>query len=99
MMLNRFLERAFMKFLYFSLGLGVALILGPIAHHAYYVHQFVNIIPAILNSSGNVQFSELPQMYYAFADGTGLFLIAVSMFFGIKLSLAEERAKQAAKKA
>jgi hypothetical protein len=99
MMLNRFLERAFMKFLQLSLGLGVALILGPIAHHAYYVSQFAHIVPAILNSQGSVHFSELPQMCYAFADGTGLFLIAISLFFGIRLSLAEERAKQAAKKA
>ena len=87
-----------MKFLQLSLGLCVALVLGPIAHHAYYVSQFANVVPAIMISQGNVQFPELPETSYAFADGTGLFLIAISLFFGIRLSLAQERAKQDARK-
>ncbi len=81
-----------MKFLQLSLMLGIALILGPIAHHAYYISQFANIVPAVMNSQGNLNFPELPQMSYAISGAAGVLLTAVSMFFGIKMVLAELRA-------
>jgi hypothetical protein len=86
-----------MKFIPMSMMAGVALILGPIAHHAYYTSQFVKILPAVLNSGGgNI---EIPTLCYMVADGTGFFLIAVSFAMGVKNSIAEDRAKKEAAKA
>jgi hypothetical protein len=82
-----------MKFIIASIGFGAALILGPIAHHAYYTSQFTKIIPAILQSQGSVSFAELPAMCYAFADGTGLLLIVAAFIVGARMSLMETKAK------
>jgi len=90
-----FLERIVMKFILMTLALGVALILGPIAHHAYYVSQFPNLLPAMLNNS--VAFFELPMNYYAVADGMGMLLTFTALILGIRMLLAQERARKAKK--
>jgi hypothetical protein len=84
-----------MKFILATLFLGVALILGPIVHHAYYVSQFPNVLPAMMNSS--VTFFELPMNYYAVADGMGMLLTLTALILGIRMLLAQERDRKAKK--
>ena len=78
-----------------TLALGVALILGPIAHHAYYVSQFPRLLPATMNT--NVPFFELPANCYMVADITGVLLTITAVALGIRKMLADERAKKAGK--
>lgn len=88
-------ERDVMKFILATLFLGVALILGPIVHHAFYVSQFSKILPAALN--GSATFFELPTNYYAVADGMGMLLTLTALILGIRMLLAQERDRKAKK--
>ena len=84
-----------MKFILTTLVLGVALILGPIAHHAYYVSQYPRVLPAMLNSS--VTFFDISTSCYAIADGMGMLLTVMGSILGIRMLLAQERARKAEK--
>lgn len=86
-----------MKFILAALALGVALILGPIVHHAYYVSQFPRLLPAILN--GSTPFFELPSTAYMACDITGMLLTLTAVVLGIRKLLADERARKANKPA
>lgn len=89
------LESIVMKFILATLAFGVALILGPIAHHAYYVSQFPRLLPATLNSS--VPFFALPSTVYMACDITGILLTLTAVILGIRKMLADERARKASK--
>lgn len=82
-----------MKFILLTLALGVALILGPIVHHAYYVSQFPRLLPTIVN--GSVPFFELPANCYMVADITGVLLTITAVALGVRKLLADERARKA----
>lgn len=84
-----------MKFILTTLALGVALILGPIAHHAYYVSQFPRLIPSILSSKAS--FFEIPANCYMVADISGIVLTTIAVVLGIRKMLADERARKAKK--
>jgi hypothetical protein len=86
-----------MKFILATMALGVALLLGPIAHHAYYVSQFPRLLPAVLNS-GTALF-ELPRIAYMACDITGMLLTLTAAVLGIRKLLADERARKANKPA
>ena len=81
-----------MKFIQFSRMLGALLILGPIAHHAYYIAQFAAMAQSVASSQGSANFPDPPTLFYAISAGCGVLLCFAAFFSGLKISLLEAKA-------
>lgn len=83
-----------MKFIVVLMIAGTLLVVAPVAHHAYYLHQFVQFASIELVRQEKMSFPHVPISWYIVSAVMGGILLVTSLVIGSILQFSQRASSE-----